>query len=54
MVEISIDVDDAKVKQALRDLKDDYTTTREYKVGSNVEYAVFWSSGPGICPPTRL
>ena len=51
MVSFEIDIDDAAVRQSLRELKDDYTSRREYKVGSNVEYSVYLEFGTRDMPP---
>jgi len=53
MSSFDIDLDDATVRQAVRELKDEYQSRRVYKVGTNVEYAIFWKWVRGICLRTR-
>ena len=51
MSSFDIDLDDATVRQALRELKDEYQSRRVYKVGTNVEYAVYLEFGTRHMPP---
>lgn len=51
MSNFDIELDDAAVRESLRQLKRDYTSRREYKVGSNVEYSVYLEFGTRDMPP---
>jgi hypothetical protein len=46
-----IDLDDTEVRASLEELKHDATTEREYRVGTNVEYAVYLEFGTRYMPP---
>ena len=41
MVSFDLDIDTAKVRESLRQLKEDWEGNATYVVGSNVEYAVY-------------
>jgi len=51
VVSFEIDVDDAAVRESLRQLKRDYTSRREYVVGSDVEYLIYLEFGTRHMPP---
>jgi len=47
----SIDIDDAEVRESHEELEERGTTQREYRVGTNVEYAVYLEFGTRYMPP---
>lgn len=51
MVNFDLDIDDSQVRASLEELEDRGTTTREYVVGTDVEYAVYLEFGTRYMPP---
>jgi len=41
MVSFDLDIDTAKVRESVRELKDDWEGNATFVVGTNVKYAVF-------------